>query len=889
MSDSTIKLVDILKKFIEKSKPNKSEQIVFSIDISGSTGDNFKRGLKILDKELECATEYILDNLDNKYQMFGFDVSCTPIFKITPNFQEQFVELPNYRPGSSTHTHLAFREINKITNIPDRVILLTDGQTNSSPIEIQTEIKKIIEKKIKLDIIAVSTSSTDLNTISISEQMRIPGMDLLRPEYIGNYASSLTIYNKFHSNIPFIGAVTSKLDKKNIMFMNIPIIKPIPEFLNDLIEVFKSNEIPINWGSRDIDFKKMVSEIGKLLSIFFVSFPENHPFIKNICDNMYTFCENMTSERVLNLIKYGFISTKEQQPMIFTNVDQHVKEKVVKKQQFTDAVSQLKTIGTTGGFSNVISIPKNGVIVISNDNAIEIDNNIGDYPKSADRFGNIYFTTDLEYAQATRIGLRRLCKTVGFRNAEGSPSVIFYIANQMFLMFLTGHSMNSVYIRELQKLAQIQTSLEVLVRLDTYSGKGLYQMWKESMMPQIHFSKPETHTTLYVDSMINPLGLTEPIWWACMMSMLGIFNEQLPVYNQVIDALGIDQNVDTFLNYMKTNFSSKVIGNVQCVTISPKPTSVFTLEPFNDGDSIFMLNDHGQCTTKTCYSLSEKDYVKGRGCVWCRYRPIDSDFCPIISEDPVLSIEKAIQTATNLSVIGSSASSNASSTETVFTSTLEFALESMTLQDTRLIRVNLIGITGAGKSTYTHKLKEALESNGIFSLIISSDKWRKDGKDDKSNIKREIHEFESNPAKVKVAIVDLCNDQGIKSILFDHDFYKYESFDIYPNMNKSQFSDYEHWCLRNVIMRPIHSSNTNYWLNPVSVGLETCIKVHNMKTKNIKQLIRNTTKRSDLNIKSSLTDIRRIIDPGADRYAEYLASKSMDDDISQLIADMKIC
>jgi hypothetical protein len=96
----------------------------------------------------------------------------------------------------------------------------------------------------------------------------------------------------------------------------------------------------------------------------------------------------------------------------------------------------------------------------------------------------------------------------------------------MFMMWLTGHPINSPVMIELQKLAQIQTGMEIMVAQGQYSGMSLVDMWRDGMLPRMYFKNPQTHTTLYVDKLINPLGLSELIWWASMMSMLGIENAE---------------------------------------------------------------------------------------------------------------------------------------------------------------------------------------------------------------------------------------------------------------------------------------------------------------------------------------------------------------------------
>jgi hypothetical protein len=649
-----------------------------------------------------------------------------------------------------------------------------------------------------------------------------------------------------------------------------------------------------------------------------------------ICQNLNAFSRipDMTTERVCGLLEYGFVATKQQQPIVLTNVEQHVKDSSVKHQQFSDAIGDLKRIGTTGECSDTIGLNfVHGMIILNPDDSMQIDQPLGEYPNSRDQFGNSYFTTNQAFAQGTRIGLRSYCETLGFKDANKLPNPIFYITNQMFMMWLSGHNLDSPAMIELQKLAQIQTGMEIMVAQGQYSGKSLIDMWREGMLPRMYFKNSQTHTTLYTDKLINPLGLSELIWWASMSSMLGIFDNQMSVYKQAVEALGIaNLNANTFLDYMRTNFSSRVVGNLQVIKVMPKPQSIFTLDDFESDDLVWMLQDHGaannMCTCKTIYSDTERMYVMTNGCVWCKYIPQDDDFVPHHISDPNDSVRAGFQVARPLVVQNAAVSSgNKASVHALANSLVSSAAASSAIsavsnqfqnmairqvqpfrsvqsvqsvqQVTRLIRINMIGITGAGKSTWAFLAKQQIEQVNPSAqvLIVSSDKWKKQGRDDQANIHQELVQFDQSDRKLKVVIIDLCNDRGIKTQLFGYDFSRYTSYNVYPNMdpqNKAMFPDYADWCLRNVLSRSAATANTNYWLNPITSGLETCIMVHNAKTIGIKRQIQNMDLYTDHNVKSSIATIQAKIAPGADRFAHYLGTKSLVTDVADFISRMKI-
>ena len=617
----------------------------------------------------------------------------------------------------------------------------------------------------------------------------------------------------------------------------------------------------------------------------------------------------MTTERIKGLLSYGFEATKNCQPIILTNVDQHVKESSVKMQQFADAVFELKQNGTTGGKSDTIGFSKDNRIIVLNNGALRITDSMGIYPHSQVN-GITYFTTDSGFSQGTRIGMREFCgKIIGFPNSTGSPNVIFFVASRMFLLFLSGLSLDSIYMKEMRKLAIIQTSMDIMVAKGKYSGKPLYQMWKDGMLPKMHFSKNDVHSSLYIDPLINPLGLSELIWWASMMCMLGIFDSQKATYAQALESANIPSSEEEFLLHIRNTFSCRVSSGVQCVTLNQKPVSVFTLEEFGEDDMVYQLSDHGtgnrHCTTKTLYSETERDWVMHRGCVWCNHVPSRNDFDSYNIVDPQEQVNNALAISRPLTIcsgINSSNSSNESlltnSSMTKFTEELK-NVEIHARSNIRHVRINLLGITGSGKSTYSALMKAMIERNHPNShvLIVSSDKWKIQGLEDAPNVRRELIDLEnaespySGGDKLKVVIVDLCNDRGIKNNIFGYKMSHYESYTICPNMNPSEkdiFSEYEYWCLRNVLERNAPESGTNYMLNPITSGLKTCLEVHNMKTRGVKGQIQNNKPRDDINVNLSMADIQCKIDDGASRYARYLATRSMDTDIVTFLSGIKL-
>jgi len=104
--------------------------------------------------------------------------------------------------------------------------------------------------------------------------------------------------------------------------------------------------------------------------------------------------------------------------------------------------------------------------------------------------------------------------------------------------------------------------------------------------------------------------------------------------------------------------------------------------------------------------------------------------------------------------------------------------------------------------------------------------------------------------------MDLCNENGVDKYSFGFNFYNYIDINFYPNLIPDKFDEYECWCLNNVLSRSLHNENTNYWLNPFSACVKTCIKVHNAKAVGVAK-------------KSNKTAINNLIKLKSDNYKKY--------------------
>jgi hypothetical protein len=882
-------LLEQIESENQKIKPNKiiPLNVCLVLDVSGSTSQYFEPKKTILAKEVEVMTQYILANSTNNHMLYSFDTYAYFHGKVNVLVEEDFVDLPNFRAGSSTNTCGALNLIceNFKSFKPDKVVIFTDGQTdNRNQQEFNPILTQFKTSNTKIELVAVSNMDKNLETITANEESRIPGMDLVN--MLGNSINSLNIYNLFHKETPFVGIQNSSIDKNSIMFMGIKVEGFIVNFISKLLNLMEENKSDLLFGPNLNDLKKLLSEIGKLLSVMFVNFPSSplHPFLERIVSQIRGCVETIDPDRIIKIIEYGFNCSKSDVPVIMTNFEEHLKESTTKQNEFSDALSLLKKFGTGLNAQRKISIPygSNAICVIDN-GLVKLTHSLGEFPNSLDQFGNAYFGIDSS-EQAIRIGIRKLCELNGFPNARNSPSVIFYVLNQMILMYLTGIDLECEHMQILRKLAKAQVSMEVMVSKGKYDGRGCLAYWKEGKQIPMHFSNTSTHTSLYSDPMINPLELSEPVWWALQMSMLGLFEEQKKYYDKTLEKMGIESNVGAFLTWFSKTYSEYVDGCVQLTKTSPNEKSIYTLDDFEPDEEVFELKDHvynqNTCKIRTWYSKTEiETYVMTDGCVWCKYKPLSTDLCVVVRENWLDKISSCIKESKPVGP----------KTNTVFTSfsNLSVNTNNVTNSPVQKFRINLIGITGSGKSTCSEKIKNLIIQKGGEVLVVSADKWSKQnykGKDLQNKILNEIRQFDgfNSGTKLKVVVMDLCNENGIVKQSFGFNFNSYTDINFYPNLDKNKFEEYESWCLSNVLSRPLHDSKSNYWLNPVSAGVNTCIKVHNLKAKSISKLLGiNFTCNFDENL--SLSQIKNIIKTKSDQYTEYLKTRNLDEEIENLL------
>lgn len=862
------------------------------LDVSGSTGAKFSNTtLTVLEKEIECLRLDVLSQPKNIYQLYSFETNDHYHGYITVLEDEDIVMLPDFKDMGGTNTHLPLISICKKLGEfkPDIVRIYTDGQTNGRK-ENFDEINKIFSQNdISIEIVAISNSNDNLETIGHREEQNIPGMELVN--YIGNGIKALTIYNQVHKTTPYAGIINSSTEKKGLRFLNKKLTDIIPVFINKLMTEIDNNKDNISWGQNNGDLKKLLLELSKLLSVSFVELNWSNPMISRIV-NILSTLPTMTCDRVKKIIEYGFSCSKQKKPILMTNFEGHVKDAVDKKNEFSDANRELEIRGTTLGSKKRICIPNQySPICILDNGMVNLPNNLETYPNSVDEHGNVYFGLECN-PQAIRIAIRKHCGKIGFENSRYSNSVPFFVLCQMSIMTLKGHELNSEHMNALRSLAINQTSLEVVVGKNQYDGKGCYHHWKEGKLIAMHYTKANlTHTSIYTDRHVNPLGLSETLWWALMMSMLDLFEEQKIVYKESIEALGIECTRDSFLNYFRSTYESKVQGMIMCDIFNETKSSLFTLDSFDPNEKIYEYKDHCSpmsnevnCCAKTWYSESELEYIKANGCAWCYKKPQEGDLLlvkPILKNDVNVIISNLMKQSSKLVF-----SRDMMTTQIIPTATASTA----PTNSVKRFRINMCGITGSGKTTATQVFKKILSENNYSVLVVSADDLSKQGMKNAqmcAQIQRNVSSFEKDNKGNKVIIMDLCNERGTDVDAFGVSFHLYEDLIFYPNFDPSNFDNYEAWCLTNVLSRGACSSATPYYLNKINATLAVCINVHNKKASGIARITRSS-RGHDIPSNLSESALQKLIGPKAKKYQEYLKTRDFNGEIFKFLVDSNI-
>ena len=847
---------DFLQKLFENLQNFQSieEVITYLLDSSASTDSTFIRNssgkVTVLHKELDIVKELATLNINGTNFLYTFNFNAENKGEIKFSSNGSIMMPLGIYANSVTNTHLGLELILSSLNETKttKVVLITDGQTNSKPDDIKRLSVEFDKKGIEIEIYAVSDRPINFSSVTSDEEKIIPGLDI-----VNMMKKSAKIYTPSNPNIPY--ELASNVNKKNKWsFLGIDISKksiPLPIIIHVIINALLECDLDFSYSLIQEELQTLFIEIGMLLGLLYIKFPDY--FLENILKDL----ESKTNADLSEFVQYGFELKQQNKPLILLNINRCLVEYRTQIASFKDATYDLETKGTSLG-EECISF-YNGIICHVIDSSLLLPSGI----YSVDKHGNIFFSYGSN-EQAIRQGLRTFFgDKYGFKDSRNSPSVIFGVLAQILLYLLICPEINldNAYIEKLRKLARIQCGQKLQNRDKSY-GNSFIEIWKTGNLPTTHFSTEQTHTDLYLDTKINPLGLSQTLWWAVMMMIIGdgLFDAQMVFYKSTLESENIEPNEKSLLEYIRINFSSKVSGTVKFSTIDKKK-SVITLDDFPPGSTIYESLPHrttrgSNCDTKTHYSAEERLQLENK-CVWCN-AILNNDYFKLVNSSNEEELKnnnppRFIETDIRLSATTQEYVPSNIFRQSDFKKKILFLLE---------------GTVGSGKTTFSQSLQQEVEKIGGACINEGTDKYCVNGIYIKDAVKRVtkvlkgINRIRNN---LIVVIIDTCGERNSGNVIFNYDFNGWVIHRIRPNFDESRIRQYLCWSLRNVLTRPLHTNNGNFFLNPASAGVSICKKVHTNKA-----IALFGQRFINVSNSNELYDILNDIEREAVEYQEYL-------------------
>jgi hypothetical protein len=604
----------------EETKMN--EVILFVLDTSGSTQEPFNK-YTVLTKEISIVRDQALLNLEGQNHLMTFDNDVKyygPLRKIGDNFMID----PNIRSSGGTMTAKMFPKIDELLKIVkiNKVILVTDGQTHSSEIEMKNGYNKLKKNNIELEIIAVSSRNIDFQGLKTSEMSKVPGLDIVN--FLNDVKS--IIYTPLIENDPYHMSKKYSETSKTWLLLNVEIPKnlTVTGVIHEIINRLLLNSDADNLFDFHDDTEKnllkndmitLFCELGTLIAVVFVSFPEKlllETFkVKELTE--------LVQYELIEFMRYGFDSKRQKQQIVYINIQERFVDYVKRKSMYEEAGRLLNSYGSSL-LNECISFSGGVVSFVTDPEFLELKNQY-----SIDKFGNCYFSlgTSEIVEQATRQSLRKYFGHLwGIRNIQDSFTIIFGMTVEILKILLCSSvSLDDFYIKKLRKISR--TQVKMLRIVGKSEGKPLYgnsflQYWKNGEIPTVSQSSTKTHMDLiHTDEFINPLNLDQTLLWATIMMILGegCFEAQLFVYTDILNSLNIPLHSEGLLKYLRNTFSSNVYvsGTVNFSTFDSSKSKI-SGNPFKHDEIILKCHKHGHCPN-TNYSRNERELLNK--CIYC--------------------------------------------------------------------------------------------------------------------------------------------------------------------------------------------------------------------------------------------------------------------------------
>ena len=910
-----------MENILENNQIKSTVPAILLIDASGSVLCNYETNKTVINRIQDYVKTINADN----FRMIFWNSNN----KTNENFKEGILKLMYVINKSNitqpfllvkskintyclTFPHLGFDAISKdwINNTePTHIYFITDGQMGYNECnftelnDLKKKLKNSIENLFKtynnihLHLITVENKNMDFNNL---ETMQIAaGGDVFKVIQENNLTKFITEFISFTPNnengykhintiIPPPGCVPFNdgyfHETKTGMFIG---------YLTELVKKTTSEN----------DLLKIVQNLTATIRTLTKDKPQN------VVDNIInTFCNvfkgTLLDPAIINFILVDTIKL-EQQGKAIVFAEYKSKLKNLYKEANNMLLQNVKnSIGLTTQF---ITLPIDNKIIIGDHmyvkENIKLIKKI--YPLSSIKINNLLipavpFNTNL--SQMNEQCLRQFIRAIiseQYRENAMDDIIIYIVMALMTKVVLS--DINEEYKHAYRNLAEVMLKKKRSNSEDTELAR-----LERGELPIPNNGKIETFYG-YMNKIKHILGLKyEP-----MTLHLSKAQEQYPrisrmtIWYILCLAFGNKEIIIKQLLHCHESINKdfgKNVSNELLKMIKLEPVEVFELLPDDNLDyhclitlddttktGGFKINSHISITGQHCcpqYVLSATGYnslmeQSQYFCPICYVNLKKEDFIPVgpkIETKLTIFSPDTVDPFSNIPIV--SQTNNISKNDT---SVAVGHLRPKTIGTLILMK----GTVGSGKTTFAQKIQDIVEANNGKCINESTDKYCKTG----MSIKDAINKVSTELAKVNdmtddmiVVIIDSCGENNSNNnIIFGMDFSNWKKITVMPNYSSKYLKGYLAWSLRNVLCRSDSNENTNYWLNPVSAGIDVCVYVHYKKSVALfgkKNVIKPFNRSSVDSLIAELKD-------EADKYQEFLdKNMPIDKEIEKIISQI---
>jgi len=353
-----------------------------------------------------------------------------------------------------------------------------------------------------------------------------------------------------------------------------------------------------------------------------------------------------------------------------------------------------------------------------------------------------------------------------------------------------------------------------------------------------------------VNSIIGVQCKPMTLWYAICLAMK---NEQMIAKQLIHCNESIDEDFPDMVNY------DELLEKIK-VGIIPVGEKAMPENLHLDYKCVITLNDcsheggyrfsaHGNLTPQ-CHpifvlsraghkSLLEQPVIM---CPVCYTNLTYDDFneiCPLVEPTDEMFGDDFVNPFKEVPVVQTAKQFNHSNTSAFNRSSLSASAQPEPTNTSTGTLILMKGAVGAGKTTFSNKLQKLIEEKGMTCINEGVDKYCKTGMpipNALNEIKQKFKSLDYAECATTVVIIDTCGDASPNyKKMFDYNFSKWTKITVTPNLehnyDKELIPQYMAWSLRNVLNRELHTSTSDYWLNPESATTKICVDVHSKKCK----------------------------------------------------------